>query len=99
MKKDDLKATRGADYIGQLVFKEKSGLPKNMQDSIVNIEISNNVKVYQISTIQDVEFPHIFKFHVTNEITSTWKSGIYEFKIIEIYNNIKTTDKTTLWVE
>lgn len=99
-KRNDLLTERGADFIGQLVFKdEKTNQPKNMVGSIVSIEISDSIDTFIVSTTQDLTYPNIFHFHVNSDLTSTWNSNVYDFKIIENTNGIKTIDKTKLWVE
>ena len=99
-KKNDLITERGADFIGQLVFKdEKTNQPKNMVGSVVSIEISDTIEVFNIPTTQDNVNQNIFHFHVPNTTTINWNSNIYDFKIIEKTNGIKTIDRTKLWVE
>ena len=99
-KKNDLITERGADFIGQLVFKdERTNQPKNMVGSVVSIEISDSIDTLSIQTTQDDINQNIFHFHVPNTTTINWNSNIYDFKIIEETNGIKTIDRTKLWVE
>ena len=99
-KKNDLITERGADFIGQLVFRdEKTNQPKNMVGSVVSIEISDTIDTFVIPTTRDSTNQNIFHFHVLNTTTTDWNSNIYDFKIIEETNGIKTIDRTKLWVE